>query len=74
MFNDVMKKYEMLRETRKYKTHARYFEMNITNVLVRVGVSGSWYQLDLLPENDVGNLSVAVIRKNSLNETFSVEE
>lgn len=48
--------------------------MNITNVLVRVGASGSWYQLDLLPENDVGNLSVPVIRKNSLNETFSVEE
>lgn len=48
--------------------------MNITNVLVRVGASGSWYQLDLLQENDVGNLSVPVIRKNSLNETSSVEE
>lgn len=73
MFNDVMKKYDMLRKTRKYKTHARYFQMNITNVLVRVGASGSWYQLDLLPENDVGNLGVAVIRKNSLNETSDGE-
>lgn len=71
MFDDVMKKYDMLREN---KTHARYFEMNITNVLVHVGASSSWYQLDLLPENDVGNLGVAMIKKNCLNEIFSVEK
>ena len=63
MFDDVMKKGKyMLREN---KTHARYFEMNITNVLVHVGASSSWYQLDLLPENEVGNLGVAMIKKNS---------
>ena len=72
MFDDVMKKGKyMLREN---KTHARYLEMNITNVLVHVGASSSWYQLDLLPENEVGNLGVAMIKKNSLNEIFSVEK